>query len=62
MMFESGFLGDLRNDLTNVLPIIKAKLNRKGALTEDKLLSLVFGTSSDDLVEVEHALVGDVTN
>lgn len=61
MRYEPGFLADLRNDLASVHPDIKARLNRRGALTEDKLLSLVTATQ-DDISEAEHANVGDVTN
>lgn len=62
MRYEPGFLADLRNDLANVRPDIKMRLNRRGALTEDRLQALIAGVQTDDIAEAEHASSGDITN
>lgn len=62
MRFEPGFVKDLVNDLATVRPDIKRRLDRRGAMGEQRLLSLVSSTPQEVVSDVEHANVGDVTN
>lgn len=61
MRFEPGFMNDLRHDLARVRPDIKQRLARRGALTEEKLLSLVTYAGSVEL-DADHPGFGDVVN
>ncbi len=61
MRFEPGFLSALRQDIANVRPDIKQRLARKGALSEEKLLSLVTDASSIE-IDAEHAYSSEVVN
>lgn len=54
MRYEPGFVKELLQDLASVSPDFKKRLQRRGALTEQQLLSLVCATPSEILTEIEH--------
>jgi UDP-N-acetylglucosamine pyrophosphorylase len=60
MRFEPGFVKELREDLAQVKPEIKARLARPGALTEQQLLGLVSCTPQEVVSDAEHATASDV--
>ena len=55
MRFEPGFVKELQRDIESVRPEIRKKLLRPGALSEERLLSLVCSTPPTWDSDLEHA-------